>query len=265
MRAGVSYLFLLTLLVSWRPTMASETSATRESAAPSGVSGWGTLSAEQSRLRLEHARELLGSRYKKSVVRTGEKIRKVNGDVYRWTRRALPAKYRRMSHKVAQSIIDVSHQHGFDPVLVMSIIQTESSFNPEMIGGVGEIGLMQIRPATAEWMAGKVGIRWSGEKALLDPLYNIRIGVAYLAWLREYFDSHARLYLAAYNMGQNNVRGLLANEKWPSEYPSKVMKFYVDYYAELAEKVPQPAPTTTPAGEAVSEARAVAAQAGAES
>ena len=196
----------------------------------------GPLSESQREMRLEHAQELMGSVYGRSVVRTGEQIKKVNGSIYRWTRTSLPKKFKNHSDKLAQVIIDEAHRYGFDPIFLLAVIQTESSFNPSMIGGVGEIGLMQIRPETAEWITKKTGLKWTGAKSLHDPATNVRIGCAYLNWLREKFDSHARLYLAAYNMGQNNVRELLQQDKWPKEYPSRVMQNYVTFYEDLKTK-----------------------------
>lgn len=199
---------------------------------------FGSLSKAQREGRVEHAQELLGSRYSRSVVRTGEQVRKVNGSIYKWTKEALPAKYRGRSQQIAQAIIDEAHKNEFDPIFVLAVIQTESSFNPDQIGGVGEIGLMQIRPETGEWMAKIAGIKWSGNETLEDPMMNIKIGCAYLTWLREKFDSHARLYLAAYNMGQGNVRGLLKQDRWPKDYPARVMQNYVGFYEDLKERQP---------------------------
>jgi soluble lytic murein transglycosylase len=92
---------------------------------------------------------------------------------------------------------------------------------------------MQLLPSTGRWMAQKSGIRWTGKRTLEDPVANIRIGAAYLAYLRERFDSHGRLYLAAYNMGTTNVNRALARDVWPREYPSRVMQRYVRFYREL--------------------------------
>lgn len=203
---------------------------------PDAEAKLGTLSKEQRDLRLDHARELLGSRYKKSVVRTGEKVSKVNGAIYRWTRASLPKKFHKRADVIAQAIIDESHRHGFDPIFVLSVIQTESSFNPDQIGGVGEIGLMQIRPKTGQWIAKLAGLPWKGPASLKDPVSNIRIGVTFMAHLREKFDSHARLYIAAYNMGPSNVNELRSQAKWPKIYPAKVMSRYVDFYSEIKQE-----------------------------
>jgi soluble lytic murein transglycosylase len=104
-----------------------------------------------------------------------------------------------------------------------------------MRGSLDEIGLMQIRPGTAKWIIEKMNlkVKYRGEKTLLDPIQNIRIGAAFLSYLREKFDSHARLYLAAYNMGARNVDQSLDKNIWPRDYPVHVMKYYVDFYSNL--------------------------------
>jgi soluble lytic murein transglycosylase len=102
-----------------------------------------------------------------------------------------------------------------------------------MRGKLDEIGLMQIRPATGEWIAKMNNIPWKGKRTLLDPIANIKIGTAFLHHLRGKFDSHAQLYLAAYNMGARNVNEALAEKIWPKDYPVHVMKFYVEFYSEI--------------------------------
>ena len=194
------------------------------------------LSQMQRELRLRHARELLGRHYSRSTVANGEKVRKINSAVYRWTKSKLPKKYKRQYQAIAQTIIDESLKHEFDPAFLMSVIEGESSWRPEQKGPLDEIGLMQIRPATGEWIAKKFDLRWDGKKTLLDPQSNIKIGAAYLAYLRDRFDMHARLYLAAYNMGQRNVANALEKKVWPKDYPIHVMKLYVEFYQSLSEE-----------------------------
>ena len=60
-----------------------------------------------------------------------------------------------------------------------AVVHVESDYNPATIGGVGEIGLMQIRPETAAML----GFRGSKED-LAKPEINIHYGVIYLskAW-----------------------------------------------------------------------------------
>lgn len=194
-----------------------------------------SLGEMQRQARLQHAQELLGRHYKHSAVRSGEKVAKINRIVYNWVKERLPKKHRSKYQMVAQAVIDEAVKHEFDPVLLLAVIQGESSFNPDMRGSLDEIGLMQLRPATAKWVIEKTGlkIKFNGEKTLKDPVHNIRIGAAYLSYLREKFDSHARLYLAAYNMGARNVDQHLDKNVWPRNYPVHVMKYYVDFYSSL--------------------------------
>lgn len=192
-----------------------------------------TASELQREARLNHAHELLGKYYSKSVVKSGEKVARINRTIYRWVREHLPEQHRKDYKRVAQAIIDQSMKYNMDPVFLMSVIQGESSFDPERLGTLDEIGLMQLRPSTAQWICEKFGMKYKGAQSLFDPVTTITIGAAYLNYLRDKFDSHAQLYLAAYNMGARNVGQALDKNVWPKDYPAHVMKFYVEFYSSL--------------------------------
>ncbi len=65
---------------------------------------------------------------------------------------------------------------GLAPDIAEAVMAVESGYNPAAIGGVGEIGLMQILPSTAR-MLGFVG----SSTDLAVPATNIHYGVTYLA------------------------------------------------------------------------------------
>jgi soluble lytic murein transglycosylase-like protein len=65
---------------------------------------------------------------------------------------------------------------GLSPEIAEAVMAVESGYNPGAIGGVGEIGLMQILPSTAR-MLGFVGTN----SDLAVPETNIHYGVTYLA------------------------------------------------------------------------------------
>ena len=77
--------------------------------------------------------------------------------------------YRRMLAREAEL-------RGLPPAIADAVAYVESGYDAGAVGGVGELGLMQVRPATAAMLghAGPAG-------TLLDPATNIRFGVAYLA------------------------------------------------------------------------------------
>jgi soluble lytic murein transglycosylase-like protein len=67
-------------------------------------------------------------------------------------------------------------QQGLAPAIAEAVMAVESGFNPDAIGGAGEIGLMQIMPSTARMLG------FSGSNAeLAAPETNIHYGVLYLA------------------------------------------------------------------------------------
>jgi soluble lytic murein transglycosylase-like protein len=66
--------------------------------------------------------------------------------------------------------------HGVPPALLDAVMAVESGYNPAVVGADGEIGLMQVMPATARMM-GFVG----SDATLADPAVNIHYGAEYLA------------------------------------------------------------------------------------
>lgn len=184
-------------------------------------------------IRVNHARELLGNRYKKSIVSTYEKHNGLEKNIFEIVESRLPKKFKHRAGSVASTIIKEAAKHSMDPYFIMAVISGESSFNPTVVGPVGEIGMMQIRPTTGEWMAKKINMKWFGEKSLQDPVINIKLGTAYIAWLREKFDNQSQLYLAAYNMGAKSVRNAVGRNIWPKDYPKHVMKRYLAFYKEI--------------------------------
>ncbi len=191
------------------------------------------LEAHKASSRLHHAKELMGKYYQRSIVKASEGVTRLDEVLEQWTGRALKGKWKTHATQVAHTILAESDKYGFDPIFLMAVIENESSFNPEVVGGHGEIGLMQLTPETAKWVAEMYDLPWKGVKSLKNPRTNIELGSAYLAYLREKFDFHSQLYLAAYNMGSTNVMRAMGRQIWPKEYPTRVMQRYVRYYSEL--------------------------------
>lgn len=187
--------------------------------------------------RMDHAKELLGKRFEKSGIKSTEFHETLEQTVLAMVKKKLPKAYKSQALEIADAIIVESGRHALDPLFVMAVISGESSFNPEAKGPVGEIGLMQIRPETGKWIAGRTKSKWRGERSLKDPITNIRLGTAYLSWLREKFNRHGQLYLAAYNMGPRNVKNALAKKVRPKDYPIHVMKRYFALYKHVQNEM----------------------------
>jgi len=104
---------------------------------------------------------------------------------------------------------DIAQVHGRDilaatigtevsPALVLAVISTESGGRADAVSSSGAVGLMQLIPATATRFA---------VADSRDPSQNIKGGVAYLNWLMKEFDHDPLMVIAAYNAGENAVKG----------------------------------------------------------
>lgn len=191
--------------------------------------------------RQDQARELLGVSYKGSLAQRFEGEQSLNYLVYKKIEASMAERWKDRIPEITQVLITESRKQELDPIFVLAVIQTESNFNTDARGTAGEIGLMQILPKTAEWIAKKYKMPWKGPSSLLDPVTNIQIGITYFAHLRDEFDSRAYHYLPAYNMGPKNMRrvsrtigSISADGKIiKRDYAMRVMKNYTGIYEQM--------------------------------
>lgn len=193
--------------------------------------------------RQEQAHELLGHYYPFSMARKTEYHPYINYFLMKQIENEIGPNFKSYVPALTDAIIRESAEFGFDPIFIFSIIKTESKFNPNARGTAGEIGLMQIKPDTAEWIADKFDVNWEGDGALYDPVYNVKIGVRYFSLLRSKFGKTAFYYIPAYNMGPSNVRNIrrdLASESEIKDvefaYSKKVMANYKSTYRALSKQ-----------------------------
>lgn len=185
--------------------------------------------------RVQHAKELLGKEFKSSIAYKARKINSLSNYILAEVETNLPKEYKNKAKSLTRTILTDSKKYELDPVFILAVMKTESSFNPIAVGTVGERGLMQIIPETAEWVAKKYQVTWKGPKSLFDPTTNARIGIRYFHWLRTHFGKMPSKYVSAYNMGAKKVREMYSNDKKPRIYATKVMKNYEDTYAKIYE------------------------------
>jgi len=100
--------------------------------------------------------------------------------------------------------------------LVRAVVQVESNWDTELTGLAGEIGLMQILPATAR----DLGFVDSDE-ALYDPNTNIRWGVRYLAEAYRLAGGDLCQTVLKYNAGHGAIKMTAA----ASNYCTKVRSY----------------------------------------
>lgn len=87
------------------------------------------------------------------------------------------------------------------PEMSLAIARRESEFNPTVVSHAGAEGLMQVMPATARLVAGRLGVDHDASEVLNNWRYNAILGAAYLAQLGAEFEGNVILVSAGYNAG----------------------------------------------------------------
>nr|WP_237683986.1 transglycosylase SLT domain-containing protein [Pseudaminobacter soli] len=94
-----------------------------------------------------------------------------------------------------------ARRQGLPPEVALAVMEIESNFDPGAKGAAGEVGLMQIMPATARMLG------FAGDDALLaDPAVNIRLGLQYLAKAHRLADGDLCTTLMKYRAGHSQTR-----------------------------------------------------------
>ena len=96
--------------------------------------------------------------------------------------------------------------NGLDPALVASVIWRESDYDPNAESPKGAVGLMQVLPSTARFIASQADPPPGNARDIRDPEVNISYGSWYLRYLIDMHDGSVPAALAAYNAGPDNMR-----------------------------------------------------------
>jgi len=129
----------------------------------------------------------------------------------------------------------VGEQAGVDWRLLAALAYRESRMDPVALGRDGDMGLMQILPATWDEFAPKVAAT-----SPFNPVENAQVAGVYLAYLHDFVlglgTNDLRWVLVAYNWGPERVRGLLSRGgKW-EDVPAPQQRYVADIlYAAFGE------------------------------
>ncbi len=107
-------------------------------------------------------------------------------------------------------VLDLPPGGDVEPALALAVIRQESAFDPAAVSSSGALGLMQLKPDTAEEVARRLGARTSRAKLLTDPGHNMRLGMAYLDSMLDLRGGSHVAAIASYNAGPNRVRRWIA-------------------------------------------------------
>ena len=102
-------------------------------------------------------------------------------------------------------VFEVAKHSAIDPAWVYGVIRQESTFIADIRSPSGAVGLMQLMPKTARFIARKMG-RSVRTRDLIDENISISLGVHYLRNVMDRFKNHQVLATAAYNAGPSRVK-----------------------------------------------------------
>lgn len=116
-----------------------------------------------------------------------------------------PRPYQSLYKKFAQkNDVSMSFLYG--------ISRQESMLNPKARSPVGALGLMQLMPSTAKYIAKQNKWRLANNRELLEPDTNIQYGSSYIRNMLDRFDDNRILASAAYNAGPNRINIWKSND-----------------------------------------------------
>ena len=112
-----------------------------------------------------------------------------------------------------EQVRPAAHNQSLDDAWVYGLMRQESRFITGAKSNVGASGLMQLMPATAKWVAKKIGLRDYNHGRVNETEINVLLGTSYMRLVMENLDNHPVLASAAYNAGPGRAK------KWRASRP----------------------------------------------
>ena len=99
-----------------------------------------------------------------------------------------------------------ARENGLDEAWVYGLIRQESRFVTHAKSSVGASGLMQVMPATAKWIAKRIGLLDYSHTRINELETNIQFGTHYLRYTLDQMNGQPVMATAAYNAGPSRAK-----------------------------------------------------------
>lgn len=131
-----------------------------------------------------------------------------------------------LRRQLALAIGEEAVRAGYDPLLIVAIIDVESDFDDGAVSEKGARGLMQMKPSTLQFLAEQQGIHLSRDEITSDPSVQVRLAIRYLRQLQDRFGGQLDYALMAYNAGPARIRQAIKDHEldYFRRYPSLVSR-----------------------------------------
>ncbi len=125
-----------------------------------------------------------------------------------------------------------AREQDVDEALLFGLARQESRFVPDIVSAAGAIGLMQLMPATARWVAKQLGRSDYAPAAITDVALNTQFGAFYFKYWQDRLDGMPALAAAAYNAGPHRAQAWrngtpLEGAIWVESIPFNETRDYV--------------------------------------
>ena len=129
-----------------------------------------------------------------------------------------------LSEDLQDYIFSLCESNNVPAALIMAMIETESSFSPNVISGTNDYGLMQINAVNHEWLSEEYGITDP-----LDPYQNVFCGITIIAGHLEKTDGDVTNALMCYNCGPTGAQRLWDKGIYSTSYTEKIEERMAKY------------------------------------
>jgi soluble lytic murein transglycosylase len=125
-----------------------------------------------------------------------------------------------------------ARDHGVDAALLFGIARQESRFAPDIVSSAGAVGLMQLMPPTARWVAKQLNRADYRPSQISDVGINTQFGAFYFRYWFDRLDRVPALAAAAYNAGPGRAQAwrggtALEGAVWVENIPFNETREYV--------------------------------------
>jgi peptidoglycan lytic transglycosylase len=128
---------------------------------------------------------------------------------------------------------NAAREQGIDEELLYGIARQESRFVADIVSSAGAVGLMQLMPATARWVAKQLTVTDYSPARIANVDLNTQFGAFYFKYWQERLGRLPALAAAAYNAGPSRAQawrpaeGTLEGAVWVETIPFNETRDYV--------------------------------------